>query len=65
MIKEEGIIKIFTDKLVKVAKWPNRREHFVVAWSTSANSGHEGDGVPQNIRLANLWEGFANNKIVE
>ena len=30
-----------------------------------AKAYREGDGVPQNIRLANLWEGFANNKIVE
>lgn len=30
-----------------------------------AKAYREGDGVPKNIRLANLWEGFANNKIVE
>ena len=30
-----------------------------------AKAYREGDGVPKNIRPANLWEGVANNKIVE
>ena len=62
---EKEILKILTDKLVKVAKWPNLRKHFTVAWYTSGDDScevhfYKDDPKMSNIEYATLVYYYAN-----
>ena len=54
MKEEERIIKALTDKLVKVAKWPNMRKHFVVGWSIDSNNDHEIHFYKSDPKMSNI-----------
>lgn len=66
MKEEERIIKALTGKLVKVAKWPNMRKHFVVGWALGQDSSLTVNFYKDDPKMSNIeYVALINNYIAK